>query len=434
VFANSWEFRRIEEEAMVRSLITFATAAVFFVIAPAAAQQKTEQLPEGDGKALVQGTCTACHEINQITRSSGYTREGWRELIQTMINLSGTPAGETATKYLATHFPPNSQLKPNLIRGDTLIKFREWTTPTLGQRTRDPVEAPDGSIWWAGMWANLVGRIDPKTGEVAEYALPENAKPHTVTPDREGNIWYTGNSNGTIGKLDPRTGMITEYKMPDPGARDPHTAVFDQKGTLWFTLQQSNMVGRLVPSTGEIKLAKMPTANARPYGIVISGDGSPWVSCNGSNCLVKVDPQTMAIREYKLPDKSTSRRLDLASDGTIWYVNSALGRLGRMNPKTGQTKEWPSPSGPKSHPYAIAVVDDIVWYNESAQRPDALVRFDPATERFQSWPIPSGGIYAGIIRHMRPTRDGNLLIHQSSTNRIILVTINRAAGARQAQR
>src|SRR3546814_14114831 len=54
-------------------------------------------------------------------------------------------------------------------------------------------------------------------------------------------------------------------------------------------------------------------------------------------------------------------------------------------------------------------------------RPDMLVRFDPATESFQSWPIPSGGVYAGIVRHMRETRDGNLLIHQSSTNRIIRV-------------
>jgi virginiamycin B lyase len=107
----------------------------------------------------------------------------------------------------------------------------------------------------------------------------------------------------------------------------------------------------------------------------------------------------------------------------IWYVNSSQGRLGRLDPKTGQVKEWPSPSGPKSHPYAIAVVDGIVWYNESGQRPDALVRFDPATERFQSWAIPSGGIDAGIVRHMRPTQEGNLLIHQSSTNRIILVTL-----------
>jgi virginiamycin B lyase len=42
--------------------------------------------------------------------------------------------------------------------------------------------------------------------------------------------------------------------------------------------------------------------------------------------------------------------------------------------------------------------------------------------RSQSWTSSSGtgGVYAGIIRHMRPTRDGDLPIHQSSTNRIIL--------------
>ena len=84
-------------------------------------------------------------------------------------------------------------------------------------------------------------------------------------------------------------------------------------------------------------------------------------------------------------------------------------------------------SGPQSHRYAIAVVDDIVWYNESGKRPDMLVRFDPKTEQFQSWPIPSGGIHAGIVRHIRPTREGNLLIHQSSTNRILLVTLERPA-------
>ena len=72
-------------------------------------------------------------------------------------------------------------------------------------------------------------------------------------------------------------------------------------------------------------------------------------------------------------------------------------------------------------------MDGIVWYNELGKRPDALVRFDPRTETFQSWPIPSGGVYAGIIRHMRPTRDGDLLIHQSSTNRIILVDLPPAA-------
>jgi virginiamycin B lyase len=413
---------------MSKPSIAFLSGAFFLLIGAVAAYgQSGSQLPEGDGKPLVQAACTACHDTNLISRSSGYTFDGWREVMQTMMNLSGTPA-ETMAKYLATHFPEKDDLKPTLVRGEASITFREWTAPTLGQRTRDPAEAPDGTIWWAGMWADLIGRIDPASGEIREYALPRGARPHTVTADPEGNIWYTGNGNATLGKLDPRTGKITEYKMPDPAARDPHSAIFDKKGNLWFTLQQSNMVGRLIPKTGEIKLVTMPVPRSRPYGIKLSADGTPWVASNGANRLMKVDPETMAVREYPLPDpKTTVRRLAFASDGMIWYVNSSQGRLGRLDPKTGEVKEWPSPSGPRSHPYAIAVVNDIVWYNESGQRPDALVRFDPATERFQSWPIPSGGIYAGIVRHMRPTREGNLLIHQSSTNRVILVMLNRAA-------
>jgi len=414
---------------MPRWSMASLAGALAWVLVPVAAQAQSETsgLPDGAGKELVEAVCTGCHQTSQITRSSGYSRAGWRELTGTMIDLSGSPADQAEiVDYLATHFPPNDSRAPKLMPGEAEIAFKEWQVPTLGQRSRDPVEAADGSIWWAGQWGNLVGRIDPATGEMTEYPLPEGAMPHSVTLDDAGNLWYTGNKNGTIGKLDPQTGEITEYKMPDPAAKDPHTAIFDRDGVLWFTLQQSNMIGRLDPSSGEVRLVSAPTPGARPYGIEIDAEGTPWVACNGSNCLVRVDPATMALTEVELPIPDTTvRRLDIAADGMIWYVNSSQGRLGRYDPQTGQIKEWPSPSGPDSHPYALAVVDGIVWYNESGKRPDALVRFDPQTEKFQSWPIPSGGVHAGIIRHMRPTRDGNLLIHQSSTNRIILVTLSR---------
>ena len=54
---------------------------------------------------------------------------------------------------------------------------------------------------------------------------------------------------------------------------------------------------------------------------------------------------------------------------------------------------------------------------------NALVRFDPKTEKFQSFAIPSGEIFGGIIRNMRVTRDGKLIIHQSSTNHIGVVDV-----------
>ena len=396
------------------------------VSAEAQFQGRPAHMPDGAGKELVEAVCVSCHNTGRIAQSYGYSEAGWRELIATMVDISGSPDAAIMTGYLAEHFPAGrkrgSDRVGRTVEGSAEIKMREWVVPTLGQRARDPVEAPDGSIWWVGQWGNLIGRIDRRTGEMTEYPLPDNALPHTVSIDRDGNAWYTGNKNGTVGRFDPKTGTIIEYKMPDPAARDPHTAVFDRDGILWFTLQQSNMAGRLDPATGEVRLVTFPTAGSRPYGIKLDADGDPWISCNGSNCLVRMDRKTMALKEYKLPHEGTTvRRLDIAADGGIWYVNSSRGRLGRLDPATGTAREWPSPSGPKSHPYAIAVVDGIVWYNESGVRPDMLVRFDPATEKFQNWPIPSGGVYAGILRHMRPTRDGNLLIHQSGTNRIIEV-------------
>ena len=167
---------------MSRLSITLISLALYLMIGPITAQGQQTQLPEGDGKQLVQGICSSCHETNLITRSSGYSREGWQELIQSMINLSGTPTSEAITKYLATHFPAGTRLKPTLVPGEESITFREWKVPTLGQRARDPVEAPDGSIWWVGQFASIAGRIDPKTGEVREYKLPEKAKPHSRDP------------------------------------------------------------------------------------------------------------------------------------------------------------------------------------------------------------------------------------------------------------
>jgi virginiamycin B lyase len=419
---------------MSKSLSTSLIAATVFALVPLAAQAQGQgpKLPEGAGKQLVEGACTSCHQTNLITNSSGYSREHWKELIGTMMDLSRTPEEQAViTQYLAEHFPPNTKRAAKLVSGTAQVSFKEWQTQTLGNRSRDPVQAPDGLIWWAGQFGNMIGSINPTTGEMKEYPLPPNAMPHTVEIDAKGNIWYTGNKNASIGYLDPKTGKMTVYKMPDPNAKDPHTLVFDRNGIGWFTLQNSNMVGRIDPASGDIKVVTVKTPNAKPYGIKIDADGNPWFSCNGHPCLYKINPANMELTEVKLPlEGTTVRRLDIAEDGMIWYVNSGLGRLGRYNPKTGDIKEWPSPSGPKSHPYAIVVVDGIVWYNESGVRPDPLVRFDPKTETFQSWPIPSGGVYAGIVRHMQAARDGSLLIHQSSTNRIIQVTVQRRAAGR----
>jgi len=400
------------------ALASFLTICFCFP-APAAAQRGAQAapLPDGEGKDAVEIACTTCHGTRQITRSAGYDADGWRDLMGTMVDLPDAQARRAAT-YLATHYPPNPDRAPTLVAGDFEIEITEWTVPTLGQRSRDPIEAPDGSIWWTGMWASLAGRIDPATGEMEEFRLPEDSRPHSILPDADGNIWYMGNSNATVGKLNPATGEIVQYKTE---ARDPHTGVFHPNGKLYFTAQGAAMLGRLDPATGDLtEIATEP----RPYGIKVDAEGTVWVAYNGTNKLGALNPETMEVRYYEVPNESSRiRRLDVASDGMIWYGNSTMGRIGRLNPETGEIKEWPSPSGPTAHPYAFAIVDDVIWYNESGMRPDVLVRFDPSTEEFQSWPIPSG---YGIVRNMWVTQDGNLLIHQTSSNRVGLVKIPRS--------
>ena len=48
------------------------------------------------------------------------------------------------------------------------------------------------------------------------------------------------------------------------------------------------------------------------------------------------------------------------------------------------------------------------------------VRFDPKTEKFQTWTIPSGG---GVVRNVSVTRDGNIAIACSGVNKVGLVEI-----------
>ncbi len=406
--------------------ISFRTILLLLTFLPILAQGQMD-LPDGEGKELVQGACVACHEVNLITNSPGFTHERWRYIIETMIDLPDSFAADV-TQYLALSFPETYDRRPTLVDGDVAVTFQEWLVPTRGQRPRDPLQTPDGMIWWSGMYGSLIGRLDPSTGEMTEFMLDPTARPHSIINDAAGNIWFTGNGNATVGMLDPDTGEITVYPMPDPAARDPHTPIFTRSGDLWFTLQNSNMVGRLVVDTGDIRLTAMPTENARPYGIKEDSRGMIWIANRGTNKITRIDPDSWDFQEYETPSPPPGanpgayiRRLAITSDDMIWYGDSGRGYVGRLDPNTGEVKEWPSPSGPQSHPYAVEAVNDKIWFNESFQRPDALVRFDPETEQFQSWAIPSG---IGIVRHMRATPDGNLVIHQSSSNTVGLVYIN----------
>ncbi|HTK13850.1 MAG TPA: SMP-30/gluconolactonase/LRE family protein [Xanthobacteraceae bacterium] len=415
------------------SLLT--TAFLLIVAAPADAQYTEKDFPAGAGREIVTTVCGGCHDPRRVHQ--GYTPEGWHTVVRMMLN-AGAPLPpdkvETLTAYLIKNFPEQPRPPAAKIAGPVKVNIHLWDVPTPGSRPHDPAVAPDGAIWWSGQTANTLGRLDPKTGATKEYPIKTPMSgPHGLVADRDGHIWFAANRAGYVGVLDPKTGDIKEYVMPDPNARDPHTIAIAPDGRVWFTLQNANMIGRIDPKTGEIKLVPSPTRKSKPYGLKFSSDGVPIFCEFGVNRIATVDPDSMTITEYQVGQPLTRpRRIALVGDD-VYYTDYSRGALGRINLKTLAVKEWPSPSGPKSQPYGIASVNGIIWYDESRAKPNAIVRFDPRTETFQTFAIPGGG---DIVRNMDVDAEGRPILSHSLANKIGRVEVlsdraeTRGEGAR----
>jgi virginiamycin B lyase len=113
------------------------------------------------------------------------------------------------------------------------------------------------------------------------------------------------------------------------------------------------------------------------------------------------------------------RRLAFQGDDVIWYTDFPRGMLGRLDTKTGEVKEWPSPSGPKSEPYGIVFTKGALWYNESGAKPNTIVRSldreiselgDPRRRRYRS--------------QYDVTPDGHPVMANSLTNQVGLIEID----------
>src|SRR2546426_759439 len=291
------------------------------------------------GKAMVDAQCNSCHPIGARV-GSGYTLEGWKTVMRMMTNHGvAIPPDQIGpmTDYLAKTYPVKGRPDAVVVPGPVKVSMKAWQAATPGSRPHDPMAARDGSLWDSRQMANVLGRLDPKSGE--------------------------------------------------------------------------------------IKLLTPPTPKSRPYGVALDSKDSLFVVQFGTNRIVRVDPKSLEMREYVLPDaESRPRRLTITSDDMIWYSDYSRGYLGRLDPKTGAVKEWQSPSAPKSAPYGISPIQNVIWYSESGGSPDTVVRFDPKTEKFQSWAIPGGG---NIVRNTDVTKDGNFVLANSLTNEVTLVSVGK---------
>jgi competence protein ComEA len=66
-----------------------------------------DELPEGEGKKILVSSCTACHDLTEVTKFRGYyDGKQWRDIVITMMDY-GAPVDEKQVDILADYLAKN---------------------------------------------------------------------------------------------------------------------------------------------------------------------------------------------------------------------------------------------------------------------------------------------------------------------------------------
>ncbi len=253
-----------------------------------------------------------------------------------------------------------------------------------GARPHDVAVSADGIVWYTAQGQGALGRLDPKTGVVKQIKLGTNSAPHGVVVGPDGAPWITDGGLNAIVRVDPRTEQVKTYPLPKgSGYANLNTATFDKNGIHWFT-GQAGIYGKVDPKTGEVKVWDAPKGRG-PYGIATTPSGEVWFSSLAGDYIARIETRTGELEVVESPTPGAgARRVWSDSNNRLWVSLWNSGEVGLYDPSSKQWKKWKLPGASPSC-YSVYVDEtDAVWLTDFSA--NAIVRFDPKTEKFQSFP------------------------------------------------
>jgi streptogramin lyase len=400
-----------------------------------AAKNVASQLTDAEWLASMPGTdsqkrillgCNSCHSLQRIVRSS----HDAAEFLQVFRRMSGYYPGSTpihpqrlvgdiernitrganleaAAQYLAgvnlsgsTGWEYPLKLFPRPTGRATRVVFTEYDLPRATMEPHDVI-VDAGMVWFAEFGDQFLGRMDPNTGKVTEYPIPElkkgfptgtldlesgadgktlwiglmyqagvakfdkasesfqlfalpaqwqsdSAQMGMVTPTHanvDGKVWTKNNAQNALIRIDLASGKLESLGTPkDPATNRPifpYGIPADHQNNLYLLDFAGEQIARVDAKTGAITAYKTPTANSRPRRGRVDAQNRLWFAEYGGNAIGLFDPKTEKITEWQVATPWTAP-YDVMPDerGEVWAGGMFTDRVARLDPKTGQVTEY----------------------------------------------------------------------------------------------
>ena len=196
----------------------------------------------------------------------------------TMIQL---PHGGVMKGIIETVFPTVLKVNGALFPGKNVpvtTSPHKWTQGHLMFNLPYGIDVnpKDGSIWYAKLLANKIGRIDAKTLAVQEFYTPMGG-PRRPRFDKNGVLWIPAFDDSGLMRFDPATAQFENFKLPLLAANEYETPyalnIHPTTGEVWITSNMSDRVLRFNPTSKTFIAYPSPTRVTWLRDLVFTKEG-----------------------------------------------------------------------------------------------------------------------------------------------------------------
>jgi streptogramin lyase len=324
--------------------------------------------------------------------------------------------------------------------------FQEYAV--AGNPTFVTLESPN-SLWFSLPYQNAIGQIllanDVVTTNV--YAIPTtNAQPYRIT-FAAGAVWFTERSGNNIGRLDPQTGTVSEFAVPTAGVQPSGIAALaGNPTTIWFTEDLTGTTGNglarlVVTDTLDFAFTEFPLGidspgqrDLQPEAIQIENSDSIWFTAPGVSQIYRFTPSRWPGTAYagvspcpmfgcgSSPAHPWSITFGPGANGsrTVYTTDPAGNRILRLDLNTLQAATAFSLPSSNSGPYEIVGNGNILWFSERNVSRAGRLRFIgsnpslPGAGVIAEFALPGGSAPEGL----GVDQNGCIWIAESSHSRI----------------